>query len=106
MDHFHIVATGFRIAGGIIGIPSICLALYFGIAWLQWQAPPPVSPPSPGESQSLITVLMTGARLFSRVAGFFSEFSRAVTALLFILTAALGGLSAGVYFTGRGLEQH
>ncbi|MBI4905055.1 MAG: hypothetical protein HY820_15570 [Acidobacteria bacterium] len=106
MEHFQIVAAGFRIGGLLIGVPSLCAALYFGFALLQTQAPVQASAPIPGESQNLITVLMTGARLFGRVAGFLTEISRAVIIAVLGIATCLTAFSAGMYFTGRGLAAH
>lgn len=98
------LATLFYTSAFVVGIPALIAACYFGFTFLQiWMTP--VS--KPGESaatgNTLIDLLMSGARAFGKVAGFVGAMGQAIIAGLAIVSLFVLIYAIGLYFTGRGL---
>jgi hypothetical protein len=110
--HLLIVANGFRVAGFLLGIPSllVCLWLTWGLIELAWLKPDKAALSG---SQSIdigrdgivgiAVALATGVGKAFEFAGGATAF---VMRMLDITAAALAVLGACLFFTGRGLFLH
>jgi hypothetical protein len=104
--HRPIVATSFRAAGLVIGIPSVALFVVLVAAILSLRLPPlETSGPVDIGTYGLVGLLLIAARGIAGVLGFFiSALDWAVTLLAAVsFAAALFGLC--VFAIGRGLER-
>jgi hypothetical protein len=106
--HLPIVALGLRIAGWIVGAPSLLATLYLGWGvFVLRQAPPTdASAPLDIKTHGLVALLEYGVRGLVKM---FELFAGAATWILAALTiAALTSTLAGVmlYLAGRGIAHH
>lgn len=102
--HAHAVAVLFQVAAWLLGLPSAAVFVSFGFAAARLHLWPSTGVQGNVTGNDLITMLVSGARIFGRLFEMFS--GAAKWAFTAIAVAALAIVSAAVilFMTARGIE--
>ena len=106
-NHLSNVILGFRIASLTLGIPSLIVFLFSGIAFLglYFRGGQPATGYSGGPA-SLVDFIVAGARMLGAVFDFFSEVAMIASAVATAVSLVLLTISIAMFYTGRALDAH
>jgi hypothetical protein len=105
--HLRIVATGFRVAGWLIGIPSLLSLLTFGASLFELG-----QSPLPGPSENLdigtyglVALLADGAEALGKILSFLAGLAIWIVVAVAIVSLTTLILALVLYATGRGIRR-
>jgi hypothetical protein len=103
-----IVATGFRVAGWVLGVPSLVSLLGLGIGSFSLFQSPPIDPSQDLDIKTygLIALLARGAEYLGKTLEFLTGMVAWVVAILLILSLVTLLFAVVLYVTGRGIGNH
>jgi hypothetical protein len=105
--HLAIVSTFFTWSGVLLGLPSLPALLYFLLALVGLHTTSP-TPDASGKTDynSLVGLLMGGARLAGKALGWFMNSAQWAIGLLAVLSLLLLVVAIALFAIGRGLHAH
>jgi hypothetical protein len=108
VQHLAIVARSYRIAGLLLGIPSVALLLDTAVNLFLLRDRPalPASQPLDVKTYGLVALLSDGVRGIAAMFSFFGELVVWGMIFLALLAFAVSLFAALLYFTGNGLDRH
>jgi hypothetical protein len=106
--HLRIVATGFRVAGGLIGIPALLSLLTFGTSLFELGRS---APPGPSENldigtYGLVALLADGTEALVRILSFLAGLATWIVVAVAIVSLTTLIVALVLYATGRGIRRH
>jgi hypothetical protein len=106
--HQQIVALGFRIAGCVLGIPSLLLLLdlSFTLITLNGRPAPSTSKFLDVTTYGLVGLLTNGAQVVGNLLGGVTEIASWFLVIVAIIALVITIFAVIVYFTGAGIEHH
>jgi hypothetical protein len=106
--HISIVATAFRVAGVVLGLPALIALVCLLWAWVSLHsgAPVPDQAATSISRDGLVGLLMAGARVLTKGFGAFAAMTSWAIVVLAVVALAATILGALLFFTGRGLAIH
>jgi hypothetical protein len=108
--HLALVAFWFRLAGWVIGVPSLLTLASSGGTWLAMRlsAPPPTTPSPPPDigRDGAVAILEYGARGVGAMLEFIATIGEAVIGAITVASLVTGLLALLLYAVGRGIDHH
>jgi hypothetical protein len=108
LQHQQIVALGFRVAGCVLGIPSLLLFLdlTFSLISFNFRPAPDKSKFLDVTTYGLVGLLTNSAKVVGSLLGGISELASWLMIIAATIAFAITIFAAIVYFTGAGIDHH
>jgi hypothetical protein len=97
------VASGFQVAGFVLGIPSLLAVLFFGGSAITLRMMTPPDSPTGHAGPSLVNYLVDGARLLGKIFGFIGAVGQTLFTIIACVALVVLLFAVLCFFTGRGL---
>ena len=100
------VANAFHVGSLVLGVPSFIalLPLSFYAIQMRLSKAPAMAPAPANEPVSLVSLLVSGARVMGKVASFMGDMAQAFVTGLAILALVLTLVAVAMFYTSRGLQ--